>query len=182
MRLRRRRTSSDIAKAEPLIWAIYYTAHALQLTAFTPHRFIKKATMVNLNAVRESNSKIASLFPEGASGVVAVFAGATGGIGESTLKHFAEHVKKPKVYFLGRNENAGSRITTELKTICPEGDFTFIKVDLSLIANVDEVCTQIKSQETHINLLFLTSGVVSLEKKGCLYTLAFWGTSLTGCL
>ena len=138
--------------------------------------------MVSLNAVRESNSQITSLFPEGASGLVAVFAGATSGIGESTMKHFAKHVKKPKAYFLGRNENAGSRITTELKTICPEGDFTFIKVDLSLITNVDEVCTQIKSQEAHINVLFLTSGVIGLEKKGCSHTAAFWGTSLTAYL
>lgn len=127
--------------------------------------------MVSLNTVRESNSQIASLFPEGTAGLVAVFAGATSGIGESTLKHFTKNVRKPKVYFLGRNENAGNRITMELKAICPEGDFTFIKVDLSLIKNVDEVCTQIKSREPHINLLFLTSGVMDLEKKGCSRTL-----------
>lgn len=117
--------------------------------------------MVSLTDVQSSNSKISTHFPPG---LVAVFAGATSGIGEHTLKQFAKHTCQPHVYFLGRSQEAGDRITAECKTINPEGDYEFIKADLTLLRVVDEVCQTIKRREKAINLLFLSTGTMTINQ------------------
>lgn len=40
---------------------------------------------------------------------------------------------------------------------------SFIKKDLTLLKNVDEVCDEIKSKETKLNLLCMTQGIMSLK-------------------
>jgi len=113
--------------------------------------------MVSLAKVQASNAQIATSLPPG---LVAVFVGATSGIGESTLKEFARHARQPRVYFVGRSQDAGNRITAECRQLNPEGEFIFIKADCGLIKVVDEVCREIKSKENAINLLFLSCGTV----------------------
>lgn len=113
--------------------------------------------MVSLEEVHASNACVASELP---SGLIAVFVGATSGIGEYTLKQFAKHARRPRIYFVGRSKEAGERIATECKASNPEGSFTFIRADVSLIRTVDEVCNDIKHKEDVINLLFLSAGVI----------------------
>jgi len=93
--------------------------------------------MVALTDVISSNSRIASSLPPG---LVAVFVGASSGIGEGTLKQFAKYARQPHVYFVGRSQEAGDRIAAECKALNPEGEITFIKADVSLIRVVDDVC------------------------------------------
>ncbi|TKA61246.1 hypothetical protein B0A49_11964, partial [Cryomyces minteri] len=82
--------------------------------------------MISLSDVQSSNSRIASsLHP----GLVAVFVGATNGIGEATLQQFVKHARQPRVYFIGRSQEAGDRIAAECKTLNPDGGYTFIKAD-----------------------------------------------------
>lgn len=119
--------------------------------------------MVSLTDIHSSNSLIFSTLP---SGLVAVFVGATSGIGEITLKTFAKYAKRPRVYFVGRSQDAANRIAAECKTINPEGKYIFIKADISLIRIVDEVCEEIKEKEKQINLLVLSAGVPSLDRSG----------------
>jgi NAD(P)-dependent dehydrogenase (short-subunit alcohol dehydrogenase family) len=119
--------------------------------------------MVSLSSVQASNSLIATtLLPN----LVAVFVGATSGIGEISLKKFAKYTVKPKAYFVGRSQEAGDRITAECKKLNPDGEYNFIKVDVSLIKNVDEVCDDIKKKEKTINILFLSAGAVHLDRSG----------------
>lgn len=113
--------------------------------------------MVNLEEVKLSNARIASELP---SGLVAVFVGATSGIGEATLKQFAKSVPKCRVYFIGRSQDAGDRIAAECKELNLDSEFIFLKGDLSLIKTVDELCLQIKSRESAVNLLFNSAGVL----------------------
>ncbi|KAI9846295.1 MAG: hypothetical protein M1838_001325 [Thelocarpon superellum] len=113
--------------------------------------------MVSLLAMRASNARLAAALPPG---LVAVFAGATNGIGETSMKQFARHTRKPRVYFIGRSQEAGDRIAAECKALNAEGKFVFIKADVSLIRTVDDVCRDIKSKEETINLLFLTQGTL----------------------
>jgi len=112
--------------------------------------------MVTLAEVRSSNSRIPSTLPE----LVAVFVGATNGIGETSLRQFAKYARNPRVYFIGRSQEAGDRIAAECKTLNPDGVFTFIKADVSLIHIVDDVCRDIKAKEKSINLLFLSCGTM----------------------
>jgi NADP-dependent 3-hydroxy acid dehydrogenase YdfG len=111
--------------------------------------------MVTITDVQSSNAQIATALPPG---LVAVFVGATNGIGETSLKEFARHARQPRVYFVGRSQEAGDRIAAECRELNPEGEFIFIKADVSLLKSVDDVCREIASKERCINLLFLTCG------------------------
>lgn len=119
--------------------------------------------MVTLSHVQSSNSQISSTLPPN---LVAVFVGATSGIGETTLKQFAKHTIQPRVYFVGRSQDAGDRIVAECKALNPKGEYTFVKADVSLIRVVDEVCEEIKAKEKAINILFLSAGLPSMGRQG----------------
>ncbi|KAK1145888.1 hypothetical protein N8T08_003834 [Aspergillus melleus] len=116
--------------------------------------------MAKLDQVRTSNAAINSQRPE----LVAVFVGATSGIGEGTAKELANTVKKPTIHLIGRNEATGSRILDELKAANPEGSFHFIKSDVSLLKNVDKACDEIKKKEESIDLLFMSTGYMGFSK------------------
>ncbi|CAF9932948.1 MAG: hypothetical protein HETSPECPRED_008497 [Heterodermia speciosa] len=115
--------------------------------------------MVSLEAVRLSNAKLKNLPP----GLVALFVGGTSGIAESTLKQFYRHAIRPRIYIVGRNQDAADRIISELKTSQSEGTATFIRQDLTLLKNVDLVCDEIKRRETKLNVLFMTAGLSSMR-------------------
>ena len=119
--------------------------------------------MVKLSQVQSSNSLISSSLPPN---LVAVFTGATSGIGEATLKQFAKHARQPRAYFIGRSQDAADRIAAECKALNPDGEFIFIKADVSLIRVVDEVCEEIKAKEKAINILFLCAGAAVLDRRG----------------
>ncbi|RDW72850.1 hypothetical protein BP6252_06757 [Coleophoma cylindrospora] len=116
--------------------------------------------MVSLSIIRSSNSHISALAP----GLVAIFVGATSGIGEITLKKFAEYAQQPRIYFIGRSQDAADRITAECKVTNPAGEYIFLRRDVSLINSVDEVCDEIMAKEKVVNLLFLSVGVPSLDR------------------
>lgn len=119
--------------------------------------------MVTLSHVQSSNSLISSTLPPH---LVAVFVGATSGIGEATLKQFAKHASRPRAYFVGRSQDAGDRIAAECKALNVEGEYIFVKADVSLIRVVDEVCDGIKAKEKAVNILFLSAGVPTLDRRG----------------
>ena len=122
--------------------------------------------MVSLSLVQSSNTLISSTLPPN---LVAVFVGATSGIGEATLKQFAKHARQPRAYFVGRSQDAGDRIFAECKALNAKGEFIFIKADVSLIRIVDKVCEEIKAKEKAINILFLSAGVAVLDRRGTPY-------------
>jgi NADP-dependent 3-hydroxy acid dehydrogenase YdfG len=121
--------------------------------------------MVLLSDISSSNSRISSSLPPG---LVAVFVGSTSGIGEISLKKFAQYSTKPRVYIVGRSQEAAERIIKDCKELNPAGEYNFIKADVSLIRIVDEVCREIKVKEKFINLLFLSAGVASMDRSGML--------------
>ncbi|KAF4631539.1 hypothetical protein G7Y89_g6597 [Cudoniella acicularis] len=141
-----------------------------------PHRFQNTATprtllpsqidlynkVVLLPRVIESNERIASTFPQG---LVTVFVGGTSGVGEYTLKAFTKYTTKPRVYIVGRSQECADRIIKECKQLNSDGKFEFIKADVSLLKNVDNVCCQIKEKETAINILFETQGSMAFKSK-----------------
>ena len=131
--------------------------------------------MVQISTVRSSNEQGKHL-----NGLVAVFIGGTGGIGESTAKELFLRTTKPTAYIVGRyarpprecvdwsndacrNEERGNSIVEELKEINPDGEAIFMKKDISHLRSVDEVCDEIKEHESKINCLFLTTGYMTLK-------------------
>lgn len=113
--------------------------------------------MVSLPTIQSSNSFITSSLPPK---LVAFFVGATNGIGETTLKQFAKHARQPHVCFVGRSQEAEDRIVGECTALNAEGEYVFVKADVSLISVVDDVCRGIKRKERVVNLLFLSQGTM----------------------
>jgi short-subunit dehydrogenase len=113
--------------------------------------------MVDLDKVRASNRQIATALPPG---LVAVYVGATSGIGEIAMKAFVKHSVRPRVYFVGRSQTSADRITAELNALNSEGEYIFIQADISLLAGVDKVCQQIRARETAVNLLVQSQGSI----------------------
>ncbi|KAL2784441.1 hypothetical protein BJX66DRAFT_316658 [Aspergillus keveii] len=117
--------------------------------------------MVALSEILSFNAQINSSFPPGP---VALFVGATSGIGAATLKAFAKYTVKPRAYFVGRSKEAADAIIAECRTLNPEGEYIFIAADVSLIKVVDEVCTEIQAREPYLNILFLSQGVARFDR------------------
>ncbi|KAJ0418789.1 hypothetical protein BJY00DRAFT_287366 [Aspergillus carlsbadensis] len=117
--------------------------------------------MVALSEILSFNAQIRSSFPPGP---VALFVGATSGIGAATLKAFAKYTVKPKAYFVGRSQEAADAIIAECQSLNPEGQYIFIAADVSLIKVVDEVCAQIQAREPYLNILFLSQGVARFDR------------------
>lgn len=121
--------------------------------------------MVSLTDVLSANESLTHNHP-----LVAVFVGATSGIGEYSLEalatsHGSSSDKALRVYLVGRNEAAASKSTfllqvvlencltlssvfAECKSLCPNGEFRFVKAnDLALIMEVDRACEEIARLE-----------------------------------
>jgi NAD(P)-dependent dehydrogenase (short-subunit alcohol dehydrogenase family) len=94
----------------------------------------------------------------------AVFVGATAGIGLATLRAFAKHTPKPTALIVGRSRAKFEPELENLKTINPNGTYTFLESDISLMKNIDSVCAQIKSSlgTSKIDLLYTSQGYLNL--------------------
>lgn len=117
-------------------------------------------TMVALSEVHSSNEAISKTLPPD---IVAVFVGATSGIGKAALLHFAQHARQPRIYFIGRSQQAADDILKQLEGINAGGPYEFIKADLSLLNVVDEVCSKIREKETRIDILFQSQGTLDIS-------------------
>ncbi|TVY86016.1 Oxidoreductase [Lachnellula willkommii] len=115
--------------------------------------------MFSLEAIRASNTRISSELP---AGLVAVFIGATSGIGATFLKQFAKRARQPRIYFAGRREDEGNRIVTELKTLNPDGVCFFSETEEGLPYST--AVTYYARMRSVVNLLPLLSQATSLRR------------------
>ncbi|KAJ5246744.1 hypothetical protein N7468_001727 [Penicillium chermesinum] len=118
--------------------------------------------MVELTAVHASNKALRRYLRPKA---VAVFVGATKGIGKTSLLNYAKHAPQPRIYFIGRSQQAADGILKQLREESPEGNYTFIKADASLLNKVDEICEELKAKEENISLLFQSQGTLDMSTK-----------------
>jgi len=115
--------------------------------------------MVSITEARSHLSTLSNLGPN----LVGVFVGGTSGIGESTAREFIRHTRAPRVYLVGRSREQADRLITEFKALNGDAQTHFIQSDVSLLRNVDEVCKEIASKETKVNLLVLSAGILSMK-------------------
>lgn len=131
--------------------------------------------MVALDIVRSYNTALFKSQP-----LVAVFTGATFGIGEHSARALAAahgtDGKGLRVYIVGRNEAAGTKVTSECQKICPTGQFRYLCAkDLSLLKDVDRVSAEIIRLEqeeekktgvkARIDLLVMSHAHLALEPR-----------------
>ncbi|RYP43197.1 hypothetical protein DL770_011779 [Monosporascus sp. CRB-9-2] len=117
--------------------------------------------MVSLQIIQQSNALVGSL-PQG---LVALFIGATTGIGQSTLEHFAQQASSPRIYTVARPAAAASHesLLASLRQSRPEGTYNLITADVSLVSEVDKVVKAVKAQEKKLDILFLSAGFMPFE-------------------
>jgi len=111
--------------------------------------------MVSIKAIRAANSSLTSQSP------TAVFVGATSGIGLGTIEALLKSTSSPKVYIVGRSQSKFTSTLTSLQSLNPSAELIFIEAQVSLLKEVNRVCTIIKSQESVIDKLWLSQGGLS---------------------
>jgi NADP-dependent 3-hydroxy acid dehydrogenase YdfG len=117
--------------------------------------------MVAFSEILASNAQIPSSLPKQ---LVAVFAGATSGIGEVTLKTFVKYAIEPRVYLFARNQASAERVIAECRQINPRGTYIFVRADLSLVKETDRACEQVIRNEKLVNLVVVSAGEIRLDR------------------
>lgn len=132
--------------------------------------------MVKLDVVKSANQSLAHSQP-----LVAVFVGATQGIGDYTLRALARNHgssgKGLRVYLLGRREDRANAIFEDCRKLCPSGEFIFVSApDLTLLSDVDSGTKKLSAMEERapfkggppkIDMLFMTQGFVRFGDPEC---------------
>ncbi|KAK3333002.1 hypothetical protein B0T19DRAFT_473762 [Cercophora scortea] len=116
--------------------------------------------MVNLEFVRGHNAALKAQTP----GLVAVFTGATKGIGAAAALALAKHLNKPAIYIVGRNEeqfNVSQQ--PRLQALNSDARIVFIRADITLLREIDRVCALIAAVESKVDLLFMSPGFVPVN-------------------
>ena len=117
--------------------------------------------MVSLKRVQQSNGHIGTL-PQG---LVALFIGATSGIGQSTLQHFAQNAVAPRIYTVARLASVASHesLLASLRQVNPGATYNVITADVSLVSEVDKVVHAITQRETKLDILVMSTGFMAFE-------------------
>lgn len=112
--------------------------------------------MVSLKEIQTSNSKIdESNIPQ-----ISVFAGGTSGIGRLTLSELVKTGLKTKIYLIGRASSAArtQSLISELQTLNRKVDIIWLEGEVSLLADVKRICSDIEAKESRLDLLYLSAG------------------------
>jgi NADP-dependent 3-hydroxy acid dehydrogenase YdfG len=94
---------------------------------------------------------------------VALFVGATSGIGKATLEQLVLASKGKcalKVYVIGRKGpmEHSKALLESLRSMNPDADLIWIDREVSLLISVKQICTELKMRESVLDLLFLSAG------------------------
>ncbi|KAI9687174.1 MAG: hypothetical protein M1822_002585 [Bathelium mastoideum] len=118
--------------------------------------------MVKATTIRESNLRFARESKQN-EGLVCVFAGATSGIGGSTLETLVRIHSKPTCYVIGRSQHRFTSQRASLANANPGCKIVFLEARFSLLSDVDAACKRITVVEEKIDYLFMSPGVIPLN-------------------
>ncbi|KAK2688892.1 uncharacterized protein FRV6_16185 [Fusarium oxysporum] len=112
---------------------------------------------------------------------VAVFVGATRGIGLATLKALSRTLPNPRFYIIGRSKARFAGELALLNEYNPNAAIQFVEAEVSLIKGIDGVCERIMNLEKHVDLLFMSPGSLAFggphyteEKLDLCFSLSFY--------
>ena len=121
--------------------------------------------MVKATTVRQYNN----FDGEQDVGLVCVFAGATSGIGASTLEKMVQKLQKSTFYVLGRSAPRFANQRAKLESLSPSCKIVFIEAEVSLLSDVDAACKQITTAEQKVDYLYMSPGLIPLNGPQCTY-------------
>ncbi|KAF8857528.1 hypothetical protein BDZ45DRAFT_726701 [Acephala macrosclerotiorum] len=102
--------------------------------------------MVKFPSVIQANESFARDHAD-IAGVVCVFSGATGGIGEGTLERMVVMLQGATFYVLGRSTAKFKNQRTKLESLNPSLKLVFLEVQVSLLGDVDAASQKIIAAE-----------------------------------
>ncbi|KAF4339722.1 hypothetical protein FBEOM_6372 [Fusarium beomiforme] len=112
---------------------------------------------------------------------VAVFVGATRGIGLATLKVLTRTLPNPRFYVIGRSKARFASELALLNEYNPDATVRFVEAEVSLLKAVDNACRKIIDTEKHVDLLFMSPGSLAFggphytkEKLDLCFSLSFY--------
>ncbi|RKL19408.1 hypothetical protein BFJ70_g930 [Fusarium oxysporum] len=112
---------------------------------------------------------------------VAVFVGATRGIGLATLKALTRALPNPRFYIIGRSKARFAGELALLNEYNPNAAIQFVEAEVSLIKGIEGVCERIMNLEKHVDLLFMSPGSLAFggphyteEKLDLCFALSFY--------
>ena len=120
--------------------------------------------MVKLATVKASNDCFAG---EQHEGRVCVFAGATSGIGFSTLQKLVTMLRASIFYVLGRSEEEFLDQLKKLRALSPTSKVVFVNTQVSLISHIDAACKQIVAAESKVDYLCMSPGGMPFQGAVC---------------
>lgn len=110
--------------------------------------------MTSLATLRASNAQLTgTTLPQ-----VAVFVGATAGIGRATLTQYVNKGYPLKAYIVGRNEEEFKPVLSELRASNKAAELVFLEGQISLLAEAKRLTDEILRREKHVDMLFLSAG------------------------
>lgn len=123
--------------------------------------------MTALSSVKQANNKFSK---EEHEGCVAVFVGATSGIGAATLERVVQMLNSSTFYILGRSKINFTASLARLQALSSNCKLIFVETDLSLLGNIDAACRQIIAAEKKVDYLFMSAGMVPFAGAQCKLT------------
>ncbi|KAK3364591.1 hypothetical protein B0T25DRAFT_530588 [Lasiosphaeria hispida] len=115
--------------------------------------------MVKIQAIAQGNKAYAN---ERNAGLVFVFAGATSGIGASTLEKLASMVESATFHIIGRSVSRFATQHSKLSNINPNLTIHFFEGDPSLLSDIDAFSQRIKTTSQKVDYLFLSPGLLPM--------------------
>lgn len=112
--------------------------------------------MVSLTSIKSSNARLLTTV----SKYTAVFVGGTSGIGKATVQALVASGTKCTIYIVGRpsSRSATQQFIDQLRPINTKAEIIWTEAEVSLLQDVKRACDHIRSQETTLDLLFMTCG------------------------
>ena len=116
--------------------------------------------MVQLSDIQAANASLPAYYPVKP---MAVFNGATAGIGKATLEAFVRRTTDPKVYIIGRNKASRQEWLAKLQASNTKATIVFLEADIKLIKEAKRVAGIISKQEQRVDLLCMSAGFISFS-------------------
>ncbi|KAF2788428.1 NAD(P)-binding protein [Melanomma pulvis-pyrius CBS 109.77] len=112
--------------------------------------------MVSYKEIKASNA----LINDATAPRVAVFVGGTSGIGKLTVSALVATGASVRIYLIGRksSEERTRDFIQELRAINPKAEVIWTEGEIGLLSETKRICSAIKSKESRVDLLFLTTG------------------------
>ncbi|KAG8931698.1 hypothetical protein FRC03_002914 [Tulasnella sp. 419] len=96
---------------------------------------------------------------------VAIFVGGTSGVGRAIAERLAHHSKgNAHIIIIGRNKAAATELFSTFPK-APSSLYEFVPCDASLLSNISQACSNLKTRITSLNYLVLSQGIFTFSDR-----------------